>query len=313
MSSTRSPRRATSPGDRLTYNATYGLNDPNAILFVLEEDLAALRSGARPPEPLVLRAAAGECVEVTLVNDLPEDPPKSPHWNYNAPIVDGFNVNQVKPSNRVSLHPQLVAYDVTASDGANVGQNPDQTVERGKQRTYTWYAGDISVTARGDVRWQPIELGAVNLKDMADVVNHPMHGGIGALIVEPEGAVWYPSRDSRAAAQVKHRDENGSEIWFREFVLLYQDEVPLQVGSGGFPLPQPGPGLRRHPRERLWPSRSGLHWPQGVQLPRRAHLGAARRGAGRASRVPSRPRRQRRLQLGGARRSGDADLHGGAL
>ncbi|WP_437870615.1 copper oxidase [Sorangium sp. So ce363] len=230
------------PGDRLTYNATYGLNDPNAILFVLEEDLAALRSGARPPEPLVLRAAAGECVEVTLVNDLPEDPPKSPHWNYNAPIVDGFNVNQVKPSNRVSLHPQLVGYDVTASDGANVGQNPDQTVERGKQRTYTWYAGDISVTARGDVRWQPIELGAVNLKDMADVVNHPMHGGIGALIVEPEGAVWYPSRDSRAAAQVKYRDENGSEIWFREFVLLYQDEVPLQSDQAAFRCLNPALG-----------------------------------------------------------------------
>ncbi|WP_437594947.1 copper oxidase [Sorangium sp. So ce1000] len=222
------------PGDRLTYNATYGLYDPDAILYVLEEDLAAMRSGERPPEPLVLRASAGECVEVTLVNDLPEDPPKTPQWDYITPIVDGFNVNQVKASNRISLHPQLVGYDVTASDGANVGQNPDQTVERGKQLTYTWYAGDIAVTARGDVRWQPVELGAVNLKDMADVVNHPRQGAVGALIVEPQDAVWYPSRNSRAAAQVKYRDEFGSEIWFREFVVVYQDEVGLRSDQPAF-------------------------------------------------------------------------------
>lgn len=215
------------PDDRLTYNAEYGLYDPDAILFVLKEDLDDLRAGRRKPEPLILRAAAGECVQVTLVNELPEDPPKTPHWNYNTPIVDGFNVNQVRTSNHVSLHAQLVAHDVTTSDGANVGHNPDSTVAPGKRRTYTWYAGDVSITSAGKIRWEPIELGAVNLKDMADVVNHPMHGAIGALIVEPKGAVWKPGRNTRAEAYVTYTDETGAEIWVREIVIVIQDDVAL--------------------------------------------------------------------------------------
>ncbi|WP_437691732.1 copper oxidase [Sorangium sp. So ce176] len=219
---------------RLTYNAAHGLYDPDAIVFVDERDLSAVRSGKAAVEPLILRAAAGECVEVTLVNDLPEDPPKTPHWNYNSPIVDGFNVNQVRTSNRVSVYPQLVAYDVVATDGAHVGQNPDRTVAPGEERQYTWYAGDVSLTAAGEVRWRPIELGAVNLKDMADVVNHPMHGAVGALIVEPEGAEWITSRGTRALAQVKYRDATGAEKWFREIVLLLHDEVALHADEPAF-------------------------------------------------------------------------------
>ncbi|XXY23657.1 copper oxidase [Sorangium sp. So ce216] len=222
------------PGDRLTYNAEYGLYDPDAILFVLKEDLGAVRRGERGPEPLVLRAAAGECVEVTLVNELPEDPPKTPHWNYNPPIVEGFNVNQVRTSNHVSLRAQLVAYDVARSDGANVGQNGDQTVAPGKRRKYRWYAGDVSVTPDGGIRWQPVEFGAINLTDMADVVNHGMHGAIGALIVEPEGAVWHPKPATRAAALVNYRDATGAERWFREIVLFYQDEVALHSDDPAF-------------------------------------------------------------------------------
>ncbi|MGK3965211.1 copper oxidase [Sorangium sp. So ce118] len=229
--------RGNLPGGHLTYNEKFGLHDPDAVMFVLAEDLPAVRSGARKPEPLILRAAAGECVEVTLANDLPEDPPKTPHWNYNAPIVDGFNVNQVRTSNRISLHPQLMAYDVLKSDGAHVGQNPDRTVAPGDRRKFAWYAGSVSVTPAGEVRWLPLELGAVNLKDMADVVNHPMHGAIGALIVEPEGAVWYLNRGTRAAAQVRYRDETGAEKWFREIVLLYQDEVALHSDKPEFHCP----------------------------------------------------------------------------
>ncbi|XXX80101.1 copper oxidase [Sorangium sp. So ce134] len=222
------------PGDRLTYNKEYKLYDPDAILFVHEADLSALRLGRLAPEPLILRAAAGECVKVTLVNDLPESPPKTPHWNYNPPIVEGFNVNQVKTSNRVSLHPQLVAYNVNTSDGANVGQNADQTVAPGGRRTYTWYAGDVSVSPLGDVTWRPVEFGAINLKDMADVVNHGMHGAIGALIVEPANATWYPKPNTRASLFVSYRDQAGVERWFREVVLFYQDEVALHSDDARF-------------------------------------------------------------------------------
>ena len=76
-----------------------------------------------PVEPLVLRANAGDCIEVTLFNKLPNEVPDVPGWNTLPMIVEGFNANQVKPSNQVGLHPQLVAYDVVSSDGANVGFN----------------------------------------------------------------------------------------------------------------------------------------------------------------------------------------------
>ncbi|KYF97742.1 hypothetical protein BE20_03870 [Sorangium cellulosum] len=141
------------PGDRLVYNKEFDLYDPDALLFVRAEDLPDLRAGRRAPEPLVLRAAA-DCIQVTLVNDLPLELPKTPHWNYSPPIVDGFNTNQVRPSNHVSLHPQLVAYDVRTDDGANVGLNEEQTVAPGESREYTWYAGEF---AQKDGRWGPVE------------------------------------------------------------------------------------------------------------------------------------------------------------
>ena len=60
-------------------------------------------------------------------------------------IVEGFNANQVKPSNQVGLHPQLVAYDVVSSDGANVGfnvvGNPESYTPDGRQ---TAKPGEIS-------------------------------------------------------------------------------------------------------------------------------------------------------------------------
>ncbi|MEE8525750.1 MAG: hypothetical protein V3T72_17570 [Thermoanaerobaculia bacterium] len=34
-------------------------------------------------------------------------------------------------------------YDVTRSDGVNVGFNPEQTAASGKKVTYQWYAGDV--------------------------------------------------------------------------------------------------------------------------------------------------------------------------
>lgn len=219
------------PGDRLTYNQEYGLYDPDAVLFVRAEDLAAVRSGQRAPEPLLLRAAAGECVQITLINELPAALPKTPHWNYGPPIVDGFNVNQVTPSSRIGLHAQLVSYDVVSDDGANVGQNGDSTIGPGEQWTGTWYAGKVSLTSQGVVSWEPVELGAVNLKSMADVVNHPMHGAIGALIVEPEGATWFELSGTRARAQVTYDDPSGAERWIRELVIIYQDEVGLHTDN----------------------------------------------------------------------------------
>jgi hypothetical protein len=109
-------------------------------MYVRTNDIDAatgkLKAGA-PVEPLVLRANAGECIEVTLFNKLPANVPDLAGWNTLPMIVEGFNANQVKPSNQVGLHPQLVAYDVVSSDGANAGfnlvGNPESYTPDGRQ------------------------------------------------------------------------------------------------------------------------------------------------------------------------------------
>ena len=154
------------------------LHDPTAILFVHNEDLdkyGRLRPDA-PVEPLVLRAAAGDCIHITMTNRLPENPAKMPDL-YGYTSVSGiiprncselgnaanddaahcerseyydhasttFNNNLVRPSNHIGLHPQLVHYDLQASDGNNVGLNSRSTVAPGKSKRYAWYAGTIEV------------------------------------------------------------------------------------------------------------------------------------------------------------------------
>ena len=85
-----------------------------------------------PREPLVLRAKAGDCINVTLRNKLPTTGALDvPGFNTMPMIVENFNANQVKPSAEVGLHPQNLFFDVTRSNGVNVGQNPVQTVKPG--------------------------------------------------------------------------------------------------------------------------------------------------------------------------------------
>jgi hypothetical protein len=121
----------------LVYNNRAGnggmLNDPTAIMYFRSEDIDAngkVKSGV-PVEPLVVRANAGECINFTLINSLPRTLADLDGFNTLPPIVNHFNANQVKPSNQVGLHPQLLAYNVTNSDGKNVGFNPNQTVGPG--------------------------------------------------------------------------------------------------------------------------------------------------------------------------------------
>lgn len=147
------------------------LHDPTAILFVRSEDLDAsgrlistptVANGQpyyRPLEPLVLRAAAGECVRVLLENRLPQRPDRMPDLDgYTMltgliPRREGgpgqdlttFNNNLIRPSNWIGLHPQLVHYDVQSYDGSNVGVNRRSTVGPGRRMTYQWYAGVVQI------------------------------------------------------------------------------------------------------------------------------------------------------------------------
>ncbi|MFQ5351993.1 MAG: copper oxidase, partial [Candidatus Binatia bacterium] len=222
-------------GGTLMYNRGHGLHDPTALLYVATEDLyyGHLKPGA-PIEPLILRASAGECIRVTLRNQLPAIPPDLSGYNLMPMVVNRFNANQIRPSAHVGLHPQLVHYDVRRDDGIQVGNNKNTTVGPGQERTYIWYAGDIEVLDDGTVVATPIEFGGVNLLP-ADLIKHSSKGLVGALVIEPQGSSWsFPNADSRATADVTY--PGGS---FREFVMVSQDDIQLRL-PGGEPVKPAG-------------------------------------------------------------------------
>ncbi len=232
-------------GGPLTYNTREPLEDPTAIIYVRANDVDS--SGRLKPglevEPLVLRANAGDCISVQLYNAIDKElgwPHDLDGWNTLPMIVEDYNNNDIHPSLKVGLHPQLVHYDVSRSDGNTVGRNKDQTIDPGQTITYQWYAGDVYVNDQGLVESTPIEFGATNLIP-ADRIKQPSKGAIGALIIEPQGATWTEDADlancgqpdqprcSRAAATIR----TGYTDHFREFVLLFQDDLNLRCNSCG--------------------------------------------------------------------------------
>jgi len=233
----------TEPGEPSTRSGP--LHDPTAIMFVYTSDLDY--SSGRPRlkqdvrrEPLILRANAGDCIAVTLYNDIPKTYQDQDGWNSLTMLFEGFNANDLRPSLEVGLHPQLVALDIRNGDGANVGINPGvfgkQTVAPTERITYFWYAGDYNPATNVAT---PIEFGSTNLTS-SDPIKHANKGAIGALLIEPPGSTWtlhtniepHPllgtvARTTRASAVVTTPSEQ-----FREFVLLFQDNVNLRWEDG---------------------------------------------------------------------------------
>ncbi|MDQ3802566.1 MAG: copper oxidase, partial [Acidobacteriota bacterium] len=221
------------PGGTLVYNPRPGgggsLHDPTAILFVRDTDLDPLTGKLKanvPIEPLILRANAGDCIEVTLTNRLPGWPPDLDGYNTLPMIVEKFNNNNVAPSGEVGLHPQLLHFNVNKSNGVNVGNNAVQTAKPGGKVTYQWYAGDLTISDAGVGTATPVEFGAINLTS-SDPIKHGSKGAVGALIIEPQGATWIEDAHARAQATVTKAD--GTQ--FREFVLLFQNDLNLRYGA----------------------------------------------------------------------------------
>ena len=227
------------PTGKLIYNSRAGnggaLNDPTAIMYFRSSDIDAygkVKAGV-PIEPLVVRARAGECIQFNLENRLPQSLPDLDGFNTLSNLIFHFNANQVRPSNQVGLHPQLVAYNVANSDGKNVGFNPNQTVGPGGIVRYTWYAGDVVISG-GRRIGTPIEFGATNLIS-SDPIKHSNKGAIGSLIIEPQGSTWIEDTTSRAQATVTKSDGTS----FREFVLQFQTDINMRFADGR-PVPNLG-------------------------------------------------------------------------
>ncbi len=225
-------------GGGTTPNPIY---DPDALLYVLTQDLDAygkLKPGV-PIEPLILRAAAGDCLAVTLrnaFNPSAQDANRQPIFGAETTNVLGIGID-LFPSTEVGLRPQLVSYDITQNNGANIGYNPVQTVPTApsgqppNRRTYAWYAGDLQINPDGSVTGIPVEFGAINLMP-SDPLEQDPRGLVGALIIEPQGSSWCEDVNSRASVsvylgQVNCDDQNSrnSVESFREFVAIMQNDV----------------------------------------------------------------------------------------
>lgn len=200
----------------IRYN-DFGDHDPHGLIFALAGDEDEIRAG-RNPEPLVLRANQGECIEVRLTNKLLA--PLPPHPHPEVPVEAPFPFSQ-----RVSLHAQLVKYDMLGSDGSAVGFNPDQTIGPGESRLYRWYADE--------------EVGAANLWSFTDIRNQRHHGLWAGLIIEPPGSEYLDPVTGAPVATgtevVIHRPGLDD---FREFVVFGQDGIPL-VDASGVPVLDP--------------------------------------------------------------------------
>jgi manganese oxidase len=218
--------------------------NPDGLVFLRMEDLfdqaACISSANTPPpagtqpcrlkagipiDPLILRAAAGDWIQVNLTNVFPtglatgdalapfdgaDGPKPLPPVTYNASV-------------RVGIHPQVVSYDITAGNGINVGLNPDQTVGFAKPGSVYWYAGFVHWKADGTFETTPAEFGTTNLVPSDPLVQHTQ-GLIGGLIIEPLGSKWVEDANSRASAIVS--DANNKPL-FREFAAALQVDANL--------------------------------------------------------------------------------------
>ena len=236
----------------VAYNARLGITDPKALAYVLDEApldcddsatcknklvtwsqrpnataLTTLRgqfAAGRKLTPLVMRAAAGQCLYVGLRNLLPpvldDGPPSGPdgkpgevsdaraYHNFLPMITDGFNVNQFRMSSTVGLSAPRVAQNPAFADGSNVGLNsiaasghaaagslaPPCTGDRAHDKPgeftcrslMAWSLTDYTFASDGENR--PVEFGALPLRSFGDPLKHPMHGLVGALVVGPPGS-----------------------------------------------------------------------------------------------------------------------------
>lgn len=202
----------------ITYNK-FGDHDPNGLLYVYKDQEKDVLKGKIAPEPLVIRANAGEVIEVNLTNHLKR--PLKQTFHPGVPVNSDF-----PPSNRVSIHPGLVLYDPLNSGGATVGFNPDQTIGPCESITYRWYADQ--------------ELGTCMLTDMADIMNHRGHGLWGALVVEPERSIHLDARTMKPLGNKSAQSAiiKSDSKTFREFVLFMQDGIDL-YDEAGHPIPDP--------------------------------------------------------------------------
>ena len=170
-----------------TSDATGLTQDPDGIVYALAADRPAIQAGQKPLEPLVIRANAGDCVEVRLTNDIA--------------------AGTARGGERASFSLAKLISDPLRSGGSAVGYNPDTTVARGRSYTYRFYADR--------------ELGASIFQNLGST-SSLLHGAYGVLVVEAAGSTYHSNTtnepiSSGTIAIIRHPFKPA----FREYVLTY--------------------------------------------------------------------------------------------
>ena len=225
----------------IVYNAAAGIIDDTGLMFVLKSDISN-RTGLlkKAPEPLVLRANAGDCLRINLINNLPASiasMPDHPESDARMPDITELNARDLLPDNVVGMSVDLVFADgQDTGDGAKIGYNPATHVSPGESRIYTYYCGDITFDANTNhLVATPRAFGVCGVRSLVDPIKQGAQGLVGAVIVEPEGSTWTDPNDPReeasgAVAIVTGPGTCTIPTRFREFVLVQQDGLNLNTG-----------------------------------------------------------------------------------
>jgi hypothetical protein len=166
---------------------------------------------------------------------------------HSAEGTTSFGNNLMRPSSHAGFHTQLLMYDVTQSDGTNVGINPVQTLAPREgttgaypTKTYQYFVGDLgrsfsaqtstvkmstdTVTAVG------VEFGAVNVI-AADKIKQPQKGLGGTIVAMPATSTWVEDANMRAAATVTKTTKPELPT-YRDFALQWATGLNTRWADG---------------------------------------------------------------------------------
>ena len=190
------------------------LRNPNAKIFVLEDEVAKV-SGDAQPMPLTIRVNVGDCMKVKLTNKMKES--------------------------RASFSAFGMAFDPHDSQGVNLGNNGgEQTVAPGESRVYTFYADPFN----GEGQILAWDWGNVNL--------NPRNGLFAGIIIGPKGSTYRDPKTGEdvslknswvADVIVDHTIQgNENRANYRDVALFFQDEDNI-IGTAFMPYVQNVAGL----------------------------------------------------------------------
>lgn len=215
---------------KITYNH-YGWHDPQGRFFVLKEELERHGGLERyickverqeiKVEPLVIRANAGDCIELRTTNLLPE-------------FIEASPFQQRTRTDIVGHHLHLVKFDTIVSDGSANGWNNIAGARRYETLVERFFANE--------------ELRTVFFHDHLFANVHQQHGLFGALIIEEAGATFHNPQNGKelhSGTRAVIRRKNGTS--FREFALFVHDFAFLFDRKGNPLNPPAVPGSHDDP------------------------------------------------------------------